>query len=140
MSPQRRHELSDEEWAQLEPLLPPQQPTTGRPAKDHRTVLNGIVWVLRSGAPWRDLPDRYGPWQTVYSRFRRWREAGIWERLLGALQTEGAHDGDIDGSLTMIDGSNVRAHQHAAGAPKKGGPPTRSSDAVAGDGAASSTW
>jgi len=140
MSPQRRHELSDEEWEQLEPLLPPQQPKTGRPAKDHRSVLNGIVWVLRTGAPWRDLPERYGPWQTVYSRFRRWREAGTWDRLLRVLQTEGAHDGSIDGTLTMIDGSNVRAHQQAAGAPKKGALQTRSSDAAAADGAASSTW
>jgi transposase len=61
MSPQRRYELSDEEWARLEPLLPSQRPATGRPAKDHRTVLNGIVCVLRTGAPWRDLPERYGP-------------------------------------------------------------------------------
>ena len=121
MSPQRRHELTDEQWETLEPLLPPQRPATGRPAKDHRTVLNGILWILRTGAPWRDLPERYGPWQTVYSRFRRWREAGIWERLLRALQTEAAHDGTLDGSLSMIDGSTIRAHQQAAGAPKKGG-------------------
>ncbi len=84
-------------------------------------MLNGILWILRTGAPWRDLPERYGPWQTVYSRFRRWREAGIWEQVLTALQTEATHDGTLDGSLTMIDGSNVRAHQQAAGAPKKGG-------------------
>ncbi len=123
----------------LEPLLPSQRPTTGRPAKDHRTVLNGIVWILRTGAPWRDLPDRYGPWKTAYSRFRRWREAGIWDRILIALQTEAAHDGDVDGSLAMIDGSNVRAHQQAAGAPKKGAPRTSTSAAAAVDGAASST-
>lgn len=59
------------------PLPPPQRPRTGRPAKDHRTVLNGILWILRTGAPWRDLPERYGSWNTVWSRFRRWREAGI---------------------------------------------------------------
>ena len=135
MSPQRRHELSDEEWAALEPLLPPQRPTTRRPAKDHRTVLNGILWVLRTGAPWRDLPERYGPWQTVYSRFRRWREAGIWEHILTTLQTDAAHDDDTDGSLAMIDGSSIRAHQQAAGAPKKGALPTRRSAAAAADGA-----
>jgi len=114
----RRHELTDDQWQQLAPLLPPQRPSTGRPAKDHRTVLNGIVWILRSGAPWRDLPDRYGPWMTVYSRFRRWREAGLWDRILLTLQADAAHDGTLDGSLTMIDGTNIRAHQQAAGAKK----------------------
>lgn len=121
MSPQRRHELTDDQWQQLTPLLPPQRPSTGRPAKDHRTVLNGIVWILRSGAPWRDLPERYGSWKTVYSRFRRWRETGLWDRILLALQADAAHDGTLDGSLTMIDGTSIRAHQHAAGA-KKGAP------------------
>ena len=67
----RRHELTDEQWDRLEPLLPPQRPATGRPAKDHRMVLNGILWILRTGAPWRDLPERYGSWKTIYSRFRR---------------------------------------------------------------------
>ncbi len=81
-------------------------------------MLNGIVWILRSGAPWRDLPDRYGPWTTVYSRFRRWREAGLWDRILLTLQADAAHDGTLDGSLTMIDGTNIRAHQQAAGAKK----------------------
>jgi len=121
MSPQRRHELTDDQWQQLAPLLPPQRPATGRPTKDHRTVLNGIVWILRSGAPWRDLPERYGSWQTVYSRFRRWQEAGLWDRILLTLQADAAHDGTLDGSLTMIDGTNIRAHQQAAGA-KKGAP------------------
>lgn len=121
MTPQRRHELTDDQWDRLEALLPPQRPRTGRPANDHRTVLNGILWVLRTGAPWRDLPERYGVWQTVYSRFRRWQEAGVWDQILQTLQEEAAHDGTLDGSLAMIDGSNVRAHQHAAGA-KKGAP------------------
>jgi transposase len=121
MTPQRRHELTDHQWERLEPLLPPQRPHTGRPAKEHRTVLNGILWVLRTGSPWRDLPERYGPWQTVYSRFRRWQEASVWDRVLRLLQEEAAHDDTLDGSLVMIDGSNVRAHQHAAGA-KKGAP------------------
>lgn len=121
MNPQRRHELTDDQWTALENLLPPQRPAPGRPAKDHRTVLNGIVWILRSGAPWRDLPERYGSWQTVYSRFRRWRESGMWDRILLTLQADAAHDGTLDGSLTMIDGSSIRAHHHAAGA-KKGAP------------------
>ena len=138
MTYQRRHELTDAEWERLAPLLPPQRPATGRPAKDHRTVLNGILWALRTGAPWRDLPERYGPWQTVYSRFRRWRDAGIWERVLGALQTEAAHDGALDDTLAMIDGTAIRAHHQAAGA-KKGAAPATSAAAGAA-GAASSTW
>jgi len=116
----RRHELTDEHWERLTPLLPPEKPATGRPNKDHRTILNGILWILRTGAPWRDLPERYGPWHTVYSRFRRWQQAGIWDEVLRVLQAEAAHAGTLDGSLTMIDGSNIRAHQHAAGA-RKGG-------------------
>jgi len=83
-------------------------------------VLNGILWILRTGAPWRDVPDRYGNWQTVYSRFRRWRDAGIWDQILVALQREAAFDGTLDGSLAMIDGTNIRAHHHAAGQRKKG--------------------
>lgn len=97
-------------------------PRTGRPANDHRTVLNGILWVLRKGAPWRDLPARYGSWQTVSSRFRRSREAGIWDQLLRTLQTEAAPDGAVDDAVAMIDGSTIRAHQQAAGARKKGAP------------------
>src|ERR687894_374036 len=86
----RRHELTDEEWATLEPLLPPSRPATGRPNKNHRTILNGILWILRTGAPWRDLPERYGSWRTVYSRFRRWQQAGVWDRVLRALQSTAA--------------------------------------------------
>jgi transposase len=138
MSPQRRHELTDDEWDRLAPLLPPQRPRTGRPAKDHRTVLNGIVWVLRTGAPWRDLPERYGPWQTAYSRFRRWRDAGVWEQVLAALQADAAHEGTLDDTLAMIDGTSIRAHHHAAGAKK--GAPTPSSGGAAAAGGASSTW
>src|ERR687889_222678 len=116
----RGHELTDEEWATLEPLLPPSRPATGRPNKNHRTILNGILWILRTGAPWRDLPERYGSWRTVYSRFRRWQQAGVWDRVLRALQSEAAYDDRLDGTVTMIDSSNIRAHQHAAGA-RKGG-------------------
>src|SRR5688572_22045947 len=130
MTYQRRHELTDAQWERLAPLLPPQRPATGRPAKDHRTVLNGVLWVLRTGAPWRDLPERYGPWQTVYSRFRRWRRAGIWERLLTALQAEAAHDGTLDDTLAVIDGTSIRAHHQAAGA-KKGGATAASAGAGA---------
>jgi transposase len=114
----RRHELTDDQFARLEPLLPPQRPPTGKPNRDHRTILNGILWRLRTGAPWRDLPERYGPWQTVYSRFRRWQARGIWDRVLATLQAEGDAAGRLDWHLHFVDGSTVRAHQHAAGAKK----------------------
>src|SRR5690348_10151053 len=118
MNPVHRYGLTDDQWDLLKEHLPPQRPATGRPAKDHRTVLNGILWILRTGAPWRDLPDRYGKWQTVYSRCRRWRDAGVWDKILTALQREAAFDDERDGSLAMIDGTNIRAHHQAAGAKK----------------------
>lgn len=137
---QKRHELTDEQWERLAPLLPPEKPSTGRPNKDHRTVVNGILWILRTGAPWRDLPERYGPWKTVYSRFRRWQHAGIWARILEALHEEAGHEGALDGSVIMIDSSNIRAHQHAAGARKKGAMTTRRSGAAEEGSAASCIW
>jgi transposase len=118
MTPQRRHELTDEQWARLAPLLPPERPATGRPNHDHRTIINGIVWRLRTGAPWRDLPERYGPWQTVYSRFRRWQQAGIWERILATLTADADAAGELDWVLHVLDSTIVRAHAHAAGAKK----------------------
>ena len=116
-----RGELTDAEWERLGPLLPPEKPDTGRTNKDHRQIINGILWRERTGAPWRDLPDRYGPWSTVYSRFWRWREAGIWDRVFAAVQQEADAAGAVDWSVHFVDGSVIRAHQHAAGA--KGGLP-----------------
>ena len=113
--------MTDDQFARLEPLLPPQKPATGKPNKDHRLVLDAILWRLRTGTPWRDLPERFGPWQTAYSRFRRWQEAGIWDRILAALQAEADARGELDWSLHFVDGTVVRAHPHAAGA-KKGAP------------------
>ncbi len=110
----RRHEVSDHQWEQIAPLLPPQKPKVGRPAHDHRRILNGIVWILRTGAPWRDLPERFGPWQTVASRFYRWRKAGVWDRVWAALQTQADARGEIDWTVHFVDGTIVRAHQHAA--------------------------
>ena len=118
-----RNELTEAQWARLQPLLPPQKAWTGRPAKDHRLVLNGILWIHRTGAPWRDLPDRYGPWQTVATRFYRWRAAGIWDALLAALQQRADAAGRLDWAVHYVDATIVRAHQHAAGA--------RGGDAVA---------
>ena len=111
-----RGDLTDQQWQQLQPLLPPQKPTTGRPAKDHRTIINGILWVLRTGAPWRDLPERYGPWPTVASRFYRWRQDGLWDRLLRLVQQQSNIQGKVNWELHYVDGTMVRAHQHAAGA------------------------
>ncbi len=112
-------DLTDAQWDRLHPLLPPQKPLTGRPAKDHRTMINGILWVLRTGSPWRCLPERYGSWKTVSSRFYRWQKAGVWERVLAALQRRADAEGRLDWTLHFVDSTAVRAHQHAAGA--KGG-------------------
>lgn len=122
MSPQiRRHELADAEWAQLQPLLP-SVVTRGRYYRDHRTILNGMLYWLHTGVPWRDLPERYGPWQTVYARFRRWSRTGLWDQILGQLQRELDGLGQIEWTLWCIDGSHVRAHKAAAGAGKKPAP------------------
>ena len=121
-----RRELTDEQWERLAPFLPPQRPATGRPAKDHRAVLEAIVWVLRAGAPWRDLPAEYGPWSTVASRFYRWRTQGVWDRMLAGVQEEADAKGEFGWLLHHVDGSVVRAHQHAAGARRdKRGRPNR---------------
>jgi transposase len=119
-----RHELTDAQWERLAPLLPPERPATGRPNHEHRRMLNAILWRYATGAPWRDLPAGYGPWESVYSRFRRWQLAGVWDRLLAGLQAEAAADGRLDWSLHFVDGSVVRAHQHAAGAHKGGAAPS----------------
>ena len=101
-----RYDLTDFEWRVIEPLLP--NKPRGVPRVDDRRVLNGIFWVLRSGAPWRDLPERYGPRTTCYNRFIRWRKAGVWDRLMDAITA--AYDGDIQ----MFDSTSVRVHQQAA--------------------------
>jgi transposase len=95
----KRHDLTDRQWSRLVALLPPQRPRTGRPNHDHRRIINGILWRLKTGVPWRDLPERYGPWETVYSRFRRWQRAGIWDRVLAALQAEADAAGRLDWDL-----------------------------------------
>jgi transposase len=84
--------------------------------------MNGILWIDRTGAPWRDLPERYGPWRTVASRFYRWQKAGIWDRILEALQRRQDAEGELDWRVHYLDATIVRAHQHAAGA--KGGTST----------------
>jgi transposase len=122
-------DLTDVQWEKLLPLLPPQKPRTGRPAKDHRAILNGILWVLRTGSPWRSLPERFGSWKTVSSRFYRWQQAGVWDRILSALQRQAEAEGRLDWTLHFVDSTIVRAHQHAAGA-KRGTRKPRPSDGV----------
>jgi transposase len=124
-----RKEITDVQWEQLRPVLPPQKPKTGRPNNDHRIVLSGIVWILRTGAPWHDLPACFGSYKTVASRFYRWRKAGIWQRILKRLQQLRDQEGRLDWLEHFVDGTVVRAHQHAAGA--KGGTRRRRRWAVA---------
>ena len=116
----RRYELTDAQWEQIAPLLPPQKPRTGRPAEDHRQVLNEMLWILRTGAPWADLPARYGAVGTVSSRFYRWRQAGVFDRVLRCLQAQADARGDLDWDLHFVDATVVRANQHAAGARRSG--------------------
>lgn len=117
-----RYELKDEHWALVEPVLPPQR-RLGRGGlwRDHRTVVNAVFWVLFSGAAWRDLPERYGPWQTAYDRFCRWRRDGTWdrERVLATLRLRADAAGLLDYTQYNADSTSVRAHAAAAGALKK---------------------
>lgn len=113
----RRHELTDAEWALLEPLMPA-QPRQGHRWADHRTVINGILWRTRTGTPWRDLPQRYGNWKTVYGRHRRWSADGMWARIADALRID-ADTGEPTGLTASVDSSSTRVHQHAAGARRR---------------------
>jgi transposase len=101
-----RNELSEFEWVAIKPMLP--NKPRGVPHVNDRRVLNGIFWVLRSGAPWRDLPENYGPYTTCYNRFVRWRQAGIWDQIMEALAATN------DGAVQMMDTTVVRVHQHGA--------------------------
>ena len=121
----RRHELSDEQFARLAPFLPAPG-TPGRPWAAHRRILNGLFWKLHTGAQWRDIPERYGPWKTIYERHVRWRRDGTWARILQALPMQLDADGRIDWEQWCIDGTSIRASRAAAGARKKGGATQRS--------------
>ena len=107
-----RFDLTEFEWSLIEPHLP--NKVRGVPRTDDRRVLNGIFWRLRTGAPWADIPERYGPYTTCYNRFIRWRKAGIWNRLMEALSQ------NYDGDIQMIDSSSIRVHQHGANGKKRG--------------------
>ena len=116
----RRGEITDRAWEQIEPLLPQDRGKRGGRWRDHRTVVNGILWKLRTGSPWRDLPERYGPWQTCFDGFVRWRRDGTWDRLLAHAQTKSDALGDVEWEVS-VDETVIRAHQHAAGARSKAG-------------------
>lgn len=111
-----RGELTEEAWRVIAPLLP----ASGRGGqwRDHRTVINGILWKLRTGAPWRDLPERYGPWQTCADRLYRWRRDGTWDRILAHVQTKSDAVGEIVWEVS-VDSRIARAHQHASGARRR---------------------
>jgi putative transposase len=113
----RRHELSDEQWDNIEPLLPGRKGDPGRSGEDNRLFVNAVVWLAKTGAPWRDLPERFGNWNSVFQRYNRWCKRGVWQRILETL------GGDPDLEHLLIDSTIVRAHQHAAGA--KGGRATK---------------
>jgi transposase len=107
-----RHEISESDWERIKDLLPPENKGEGRPSKSNRTMLNGMLWINKTGAPWRDLPERYGPWKTVYSRFRLWSKREVFQKLFGHLTQ------DADTQDVSIDSTSCKAHQHAAGAKK----------------------
>lgn len=108
-----RYEIADNEWDRIKEYIPTAK--TGRPPKDHRQMLNAMLWMARSGAMWEDLPSRYGPWKTVYSRFCKWRDEGILTAIFTALSM------DADYENLSIDSTSIKVHQHSAGA-KKGLP------------------
>ena len=106
----RRHDISDDIWGILEPLLPGRKGSWGGKARDNRLFLNAVFWILRTGAPWRDLPSDYGDWKNTHRRFCRWRDRGLWESLLEQLVV------DPDYEWLMMDATHCKVHPHAAGA------------------------
>lgn len=116
-----RYELTDVEFAQIEPFLPGQEGFPGGRAKDNRLFVNAVIWIARTGAPWRDLPARFGKWNSVFQRFNRWSKSGVWQRIAKALQSP-------ELEALLLDSTVIRAHQHAAGSQKKRRPTKRWGD------------
>lgn len=112
-SSMERDMLRDDQWARIAPLLPGKLTDPGRTAADNRLFVEAVLFIGRTGCPWRDLPERFGPWGSVYQRFSRWSCRGIWEGVFGELSK------DADVEEIYLDGTIVRAHQHASGARKK---------------------
>ena len=113
-----RTDLTEKQWQALKPHLPA-NPKRGHAYGEHRKVINGIVWRLKAGAPWRDIPERYGPWQTCWDRFTRWERDGTWQHILQALQAHADAAGDIDWDSAALDSSHIKAHRSASGARKR---------------------
>jgi transposase len=116
-----RQRLTDDAWDCIEDVFP-KQATTGRPPRDRRTIVDGIFWILRTGSPWRDLPEEFGPWQTVWRLFDAWNGDGTLDEILRRLQSAHVDAGVVDRELWCIDGSIVRAARCAGGGGKKGIP------------------
>jgi transposase len=114
-----RHQLADEEWDCIRDVFPPPA-RTGRPPRDRRIIMDGIFWILRTGAPWRDLPEEFGPWGTVWDLFDKWNADGTLDEILGRLKAAQVEAGAIDEELWCIDGTTVRAARCAGGGGKKG--------------------
>ncbi len=110
----RRYGLRDDQWDRIEGLLPGRRGTVGCPVKDNRLFVEAVLYRYRAGIPWRDLPERFGDFRVVHTRFSRWARRGVWERIFKYLAAE------VDNEYAMIDSTIVRAHQHSAGARKKG--------------------
>lgn len=107
-----RHAISDQDWERIKDLLPGKAGDPGVTARDNRLFIDAVLWIARTGAAWRDLPERFGPWNSVWKRFSRWAQKGRWEKIFRHLQ-------DPDLEWLILDSTVVRAHQHAAGAEKK---------------------
>jgi transposase len=107
-----RHAIRDEDWERIRDLLPGKKGDPGVTAKDNRLFLDAVLWIAKTGAPWRDLPERFGNWNSVWKRFSRWARKGRWQKLFGHFQDE-------DLEWLVLDSTIIRAHPHAAGAPKK---------------------
>ena len=126
-----RHAISDEQWERIKDLLPGRRGSPGRPAGDNRLFVDAVLWIGKTGAPWRDLPERCGDWNSAWRRFDRWAKKGVWLRVFEALQ-------DPDLEWLILDSTIIRAHPHAAGAKKRPtGPGARPSRPLAAAGAAS---
>ena len=111
----KRHELTEKQWNRIKNYLPAEKkPHVGRPGKSNRLIFNAILYLLNTGIPWRDLPERFGPWQTVYSRFRTWTLTGVWDKALSALIAEDL----VDETTLMLDSTTIKVHQHASCAKK----------------------
>jgi transposase len=117
----RRYEISEDEWEIIKEVFPARKSQYGRPNRSDFEIFNGILWTLFSGASWRDVPERYGPWQTVYDRYVKWKDSGVFDKALSLLHLKLDKKGLLDYSKWMMDSTTARAHKSAAGATKKNG-------------------